>query len=192
MKRLRRLQRCNPRRRELPSLTATKVQRADQGSNAAGVIGDVMTRSFTVQTGTAPADTARTWRDSRGLVTGATGFIGSHLVRRLAGPGAEVDAGSRQPAARQQQASGQRWHAADLGDPEATTELIRSTSPDVVFHLASAVTGRRDVRLVRPTLQSNLTSAVNLLTAVVGRQTRVVLAGSIEEPNEAEPVPPSP
>jgi len=121
-------------------------------------------------------------------VTGATGFIGSHLVRRLTWLGAQVHAVSRQP----QEDDSLTWHAADLGDPEATTELIRSTCPDIVFHLASAVTGVRDVKLVRPTLQSNLASAVNLLTAVVGRQTRVVLAGSIEEPQEAEPVPPSP
>lgn len=147
-----------------------------------------MTSSLTVQNSSLPADTPRSWSGSRVLVTGATGFIGSHLVRRLRRLGAEVHAVSRRP----QEGGSQIWHAVDLGDPEATAEVIRSTCPDIVFHLASAVTGIRDVKLVRPTLQSNLTSAVNVLTAVAGSETRVVLAGSIEEPNEAEPVPQSP
>lgn len=147
-----------------------------------------MTSSLTVQNRNLPADMPRSWRGSRVLVTGATGFIGAHLVRRLRWLGAEVHAVSRQP----QEGGSRSWHTVDLGDPEATAQVIRSTCPDIVFHLASAVTGVRDVKLVRPTLQSNLTSAVNVLTAVVGSQTRVVLAGSIEEPNEAEPVPQSP
>jgi UDP-glucose 4-epimerase len=147
-----------------------------------------MTSYLTVQNPNLPADTPGSWHSSRVLVTGATGFIGSHLARRLRWLGAEVHAVSRQP----QDGSSPIWHTVDLCDPEATAQVIRSTCPDIVFHLASAVTGVRDVKLVRPTLQSNLTSAVNLLTAVVGSQTRVVLAGSIEEPHEAEPVPPSP
>jgi nucleoside-diphosphate-sugar epimerase len=121
------------------------------------------------------------------VVTGATGFIGSHLVRRLESLGAQVHAVSRRPPD-----DGRRWHTADLGDAGVTGELVRATRPDVVFHLASAVTGIRDVNLVLPTLQSNLSSTVNLLTAVTGTDTRVVLAGSIEEPREADPVPPSP
>jgi UDP-glucose 4-epimerase len=148
-----------------------------------------MTRSLTVQPGTAAAGTTRPWFESRVLVTGATGFIGSYLARRLTWLGAEVHAVSRR---RPSGKSHQTWHEVDLGDPEATTRLVRATCPDIVFHLASAVTGRRNVELVRPTLLSNLTSAVNLLTAVVGRETRVVLAGSVEEPQEAEPVPQSP
>ncbi len=37
------------------------------------------------------------WHDTRVLVTGATGFIGGHLVRRLSTLGAQVHAVSRRP-----------------------------------------------------------------------------------------------
>ena len=61
-----------------------------------------------------------------------------------------------------------------------------SVAPDVVFHLASAVTGARDVDLVVPLMMANQAAAVNLLTAVAksAPATRVVLAGSVEEPHE--------
>jgi len=120
------------------------------------------------------------WRGVRALVTGATGFIGSHLVSRLTGLGAVVHAVSRQVHAD----DAATWHVADLCDADQVGAVIRAAAPAVVFHLASEVTGGREVRLVRPTLESNLDSAVNLLTAVADAvpNGRLVLAGSVEEP----------
>jgi nucleoside-diphosphate-sugar epimerase len=120
------------------------------------------------------------WRGMRALVTGATGFIGSHLVKRLVGLGAVVHAVSRRVHAN----GAVTWHVADLCDADQVGAVIRAAAPDVVFHLASEVTGGREVRLVRPTLESNLDSAVNLLTAVADAVPpgRLVLAGSVEEP----------
>ena len=67
--------------------------------------------------------------------------------------------------------------------------------PDWIFHLASHVTGARDLAVVLPTFHGNLTTTVNLLTAAteVGCQ-RLVLVGSLEEPElgTAEAVPASP
>jgi nucleoside-diphosphate-sugar epimerase len=117
----------------------------------------------------------------RALVTGATGFIGSHLVRRLDALGAEVHAVCRHPPSTSDH--GEIWRAADLNNADSMRDIIRSTRPDVVFHLASEVTGERDVRLVQRTLHANLVSVVNLLTAVAeAPATKVVLAGSLEEP----------
>ncbi|GAA4589128.1 UDP-glucose 4-epimerase [Planotetraspora phitsanulokensis] len=128
-----------------------------------------------------PLEGTRSWTGTRVLVTGATGFIGAHLARRLCSLGAEVHAVSRKP--REQSDHTETWHMADLTDTQATADLIRRTRPDIVFHLASAVTGARDVDIVLPTLAANLASAANLLTAVSATSgTRVVLAGSIEEP----------
>ncbi|TDE41355.1 NAD-dependent epimerase/dehydratase family protein [Nonomuraea mesophila] len=125
------------------------------------------------------------WQGTRTLVTGATGFIGAHLVRRLAGLGARVHAVSRRP----QEATGhvERWHAADLCDATATASLVEAVQPEVVFHLASEVTGVREPGMVAPTLAGNLGAAVNLLTAVTGGPVRsVVLAGSVEEPRDGQ------
>ena len=87
------------------------------------------------------------WRGVRVLVTGASGFIGSHLVRRLTDSGAEVHVVSRRP---QPGPGGPAWHVADLTEVGECLELVKSVAPDVVFHLASAVTGARDVDLVVP------------------------------------------
>jgi nucleoside-diphosphate-sugar epimerase len=129
------------------------------------------------------------WRSTRVLVTGATGFIGSHLARRLGSLGAEVHAVSRRPT----NTAGWTWHVADLADAAETEKLIATVRPNVVFHLASAVTGAREVELVAPTMAGNLISVVNLLTAAANQPgTRLVLAGSVEEPRAADPTPSSP
>jgi nucleoside-diphosphate-sugar epimerase len=134
------------------------------------------------------------WQGVRTLVTGGTGFIGSHLVQRLAGLGAVVHAVSRR--VREHVDGGETWHVADLCDADQVGEVIREVEPEVVFHLASEVTGAREVRMVRPTLESNLDSAVNLLTAVADAAPdgRLVLAGSVEEPrlSDGDTVPCSP
>jgi dTDP-D-glucose 4,6-dehydratase len=49
------------------------------------------------------------------LVTSASGFIGSHLVRRLTSTGADVDAVSRRP----QLDEVPTWHVADPTNPQA-------------------------------------------------------------------------
>jgi len=131
------------------------------------------------------------WGGARALVTGASGFIGAHLTRRLAELGAVVHAVSRRPGRVSEH--GEVWHAADLADPEAALGLLRRVRPDYVFHLASAVTGARDPGIVRATLDGNLGAAVNLLAAATEVPLRrLVLAGSVEEPREGDPTPQSP
>lgn len=138
------------------------------------------------------AAAGRRWSGTRVLVTGTTGFIGSHLATRLAGYGAEVHAVSRgRPDGAV--AGAYQWHRADLRELDETSDVVRTARPDVIFHLASEVTGAREVKLVVPTMRSNLMSAVNLLTAAADEpSTRVVLAGSIEEPRRGDPTPSSP
>jgi UDP-glucose 4-epimerase len=141
----------------------------------------------------------------RALVTGARGFIGSALCRRLIGSGVEVHAVSRNPPAnaghwRRTIAAGQpaqdmmiQWWNADLVQPEAAQSLIRAIRPDATFHLASLVTGSRDLKMVLPIFQNNFMTALNLLMATADNNAgRIVLAGSFEEPDKADSVPCSP
>ncbi|MEV0228336.1 NAD-dependent epimerase/dehydratase family protein [Nonomuraea sp. NPDC050786] len=122
------------------------------------------------------------WHGRRALVTGASGFIGARLVRRLTELGADVHGASRTGSGH------------DLRDPRAVDGLFAAVRPEVVFHLASEVNGARDVSVVGPTLEGNLRTTVNVLTAAAGTGCRVVLAGSSEEPRpgNGHAPPPSP
>jgi nucleoside-diphosphate-sugar epimerase len=115
------------------------------------------------------------------LVTGASGFLGSHLSRRLVAAGAQVHAVSR--VARPSDLPGMRWWQCELEDAEAVRGLLTRTKPEVIYHLSGAVNGAPELRLVLPTFHSLLGSAVNLLTVAAEQGCRrVVLVGSLEEP----------
>ena len=127
------------------------------------------------------------------LITGASGFIGSHLLRRLYEEGTEVHALSRTKHSSDDNRL--YWWQVDLAETEAVRKLVKTIKPDVVFHLASHNVGARDLDLVMLTFRSNLMSTVNLFTAIseIGCR-RVVLASSMEEPalGDAHAIPSSP
>jgi nucleoside-diphosphate-sugar epimerase len=125
---------------------------------------------------------AKPWRETRALVTGASGFLGSHLCRRLLAEQAEVHAVSRTLRAPEAE-DGVHWWQCDAVDAVAVHDLVSRVKPDVVFHFGGMVTAAPDVRLVLPTFHSLLTSTVNVLAAVteVGR-CRVILPASLEDP----------
>lgn len=126
-------------------------------------------------------------RGERILLTGASGFLGAALRRRLAGAGAEVHGVARTAPGTPGPAL--PIHAVDLTDESASRALVDEVRPHRIFHLASLVTGRRDLDLVVPTLEANLAAAVHLMVAaaVTGGVERFVLAGSMEEPEGDEP-----
>jgi len=141
------------------------------------------------------------------LVTGAHGFIGSALCRKLAASGVRVHAVSRKPCAHAKhwshavpgdtsctaQATTVQWWHADLVELEAARKLIQALQPDTTFHLASLVTGSRSLEMVLPIFQNNLVPAFNLLLATAENGAgRIVLAGSFEEPDGIDSVPCSP
>lgn len=126
------------------------------------------------------------------LVTGASGFIGSHLCDHLTQCGGEVHAVSRMKRGDE---NGLRWLQGDFSEITTVHELMTAVRPDLIFHLASHVVGTRDLEVVLPTFQSNLVSTVNLLTVAseIGCR-RIVLIGSLEEPEvtDQQAVPSSP
>lgn len=131
--------------------------------------------------------------NQRILVTGASGFIGTHLCRRLCQEGSEVHAISR--INHLESENRLRWWHGDLADATVVREIVTSIKPDVIFHLAGYPVGSRNLEHVLPSFRSNLMSTVNLLTVAseIGCR-RIVLTGSLEEPDfrDLNAVPSSP
>lgn len=126
----------------------------------------------------------------RVLVTGASGFIGSHLCRRLLRSGAEVHAISRRAVSDQGDI---RWWQNDLSSSEDIEAVLAEVKPHLVFHLAAEVSGTRDLAAVTSMLQHNLVASVNLMVAATRQGCdRIVVAGSLEEPAADADVPVSP
>ncbi len=139
-----------------------------------------------------PMGSHRFWSQRRVLVTGGTGFIGSHVCRRIAEAGGDVYATSR---TRTGVDDGITWVKADFSDIAAARATIADVRPSVVYHFAGSVGAAPELKLVVPTFHSLLTSTVNALTAAAEAGCeRIVLPGSLTEavPGEDPPVPLSP
>ena len=73
------------------------------------------------------------------LVTGAAGFLGSALVRRLRANGSEVRVLVRRSLPWMQRDTGIQWVVGDLGDPEVVSHAVKGV--DVVYHVGAAMRG---------------------------------------------------
>lgn len=127
------------------------------------------------------------------FITGASGFLGSHLCDRLCKNNVEVHAVSRTERTSDQD-SLQWWHG-NMEDIEVVQNLFHTIKPDVVFHLSGMVTGAAGAELVLPTFNSLLVTTVNILTVAAKTGCdRVILIASLEEPepgqNEVTPISP--
>ena len=130
---------------------------------------------------------------TRLLVTGAAGFIGCHVCRRLSAYDLQLHATSRRDAPRH--AGGPTWWQADMADLAAATRIFSAVKPDIVVHLAGMTGGRIDRDLVLPAYHSLATSTANVLVLASEHGCRrVVLFGSLNEPvpSREAPIPTSP
>ena len=134
-----------------------------------------------------------TYKETSVLVTGASGFIGTHLCRHLSQQGAKVTGTYLNHKPKGEHGE---WARLDLTDQEAVSNLIHHLQPDFIFHLAGHVQGRREIDSIFPTLENNLISTINLLIAAqqAGCCKRLVISNSQEEPDQsnAKAIPSSP
>src|SRR3989338_2238088 len=128
------------------------------------------------------------------LITGITGFVGSHLAEHLLSRGDDVY-------------GTMRWRSrldnivhikdklklieSDIRDSYSIEKAIKSTQPDVIFHLAAQSYVHTSFHAPQETLSTNIIGTVNLLEAVRSSNSNPVvqIAGSSEEygfvlPNE--------
>lgn len=122
------------------------------------------------------------------LVTGATGFVGSHLVRRLARDGWTIHVLSRVGSRSDEHASPQAIRHIHDGGIESMLECVARCKPDVVFHLASLFLSEHNTRDVDPLIQSNVLFGSQLLEAMsVNKITRFLNTGTSWQHYENEP-----
>jgi len=103
------------------------------------------------------------------LITGANGFIGSHLTRKLISYGARVTAFIEPDTSlwRLEDLTAQiEVCYADITDYDNTAELIKKTRPAKIYHLAACVDVTRSIDLLDRMLDVNLRGTVNLLRAL--------------------------
>jgi GDP-4-dehydro-6-deoxy-D-mannose reductase len=123
----------------------------------------------------------------RVLITGVTGFVGSHMAEYVLAQNAEVFGACR-------------WRSnteniellrnriqlveADLRDPTSVGEMLATARPDWIFHLAGQSQVMTSWHAPAETLQTNVIGQVHLLEAIRQRGApfpRVLVVGSSEE-----------
>lgn len=104
------------------------------------------------------------------LVTGARGFIGSHLVRRLLEEKAEVHVLLRKDTNqfRIQDIIENLivWYG-DLKEYPSICDCIRNSRPQIIFHFAALRDVTRDFELIDPMIDINIKGTLNLLKGVI-------------------------
>jgi nucleoside-diphosphate-sugar epimerase len=113
----------------------------------------------------------------RVLVTGATGFIGSHLARRLVADGADVHVlTSTVSSVYPVRLLGIRdqvvLHGGNLTDPSAMASVVERAKPSIVFHLGAYTHVGKSWNRLDECIQTNVQGTVNLLQALARDECR--------------------
>src|ERR687887_2863428 len=120
------------------------------------------------------------------LITGITGFVGSHLAELALARGAEV-VGALRWRSNTEHIEPLRERLtliqSDLRDLSSTRELVERAAPDYIVHLAAQSFVAASWQTPAETLMTNAISQMNLFEAIrqLGSKARFLVIGSSEE-----------
>lgn len=100
------------------------------------------------------------------MITGASGFVGRHLVALCRQRGATVVGVGRTAADDGLRGELDEFAVADLADAEAIADAVRAARPERVFHLAAQASVPASWKAPGRTIAGNLACSLNLLEAV--------------------------
>ena len=106
---------------------------------------------------------------SRVLITGITGFIGSHLAERLIADGHEVHGIAFEPPPHPNLAAiapKVRIHRADLADADALRDAVAAARPDALVHLAGQAIPSLAQKDAGATVAVNVVGTANVIAAL--------------------------
>lgn len=110
------------------------------------------------------------------LVTGATGFIGKHLARRLVQDGWKVHMLSRATSRLPDKPEFiQITNYIYDGSTESVVNCVAQVKPDVVFHLASLFISQHSAQDITPLILSNVLFGNQLLDAMQANNVRYLI-----------------
>ena len=115
------------------------------------------------------------------LVTGATGFVGGHLIDRLAGSSPVI--GWYRPSGHSPSGlAAVDWEAVDVLDRSRVIEAVHAAQPSRIYHLAAAPHVGASWQTVVTNLETNALGTHYLLEAVrkLGRPCRVLVVSSAQ------------
>ena len=124
----------------------------------------------------------------RALVTGITGFVGSHLAEYLLKEGLEV-IGTTRPRSKTENIDHLKAQVtlveADIRDYASVLGIVDKYYPSYIFHLAAQSFVPMSWKAPSETLVTNIVGTANVLEALkfleVGEDVKVLVAGSSEE-----------
>ncbi|MFI9202954.1 SDR family NAD(P)-dependent oxidoreductase [Streptomyces sp. NPDC053048] len=106
---------------------------------------------------------------ARVLVTGADGYLGTSVVRRLCEAGCEVLGLTRRPAGAARRADGARPVRGDVRDARGLAAMVREERIDAICHLAALTRTADSRRDPLGYFATNVQGTVNVLGALTGR-----------------------
>ena len=112
----------------------------------------------------------------RVLVTGGSGYVGSHAVRELAAAGHEVIIFDNLSTGQRRLAEGFPLIEGDIGDVEALSVPLRQA--DAVMHFAASAYVGESVESPRKYFRNNVENALKLLDAVLASDVRLFVFSS--------------
>lgn len=117
------------------------------------------------------------------LVTGGSGFVGSHLIKELQSQGYTDIYATTFSSASMTLLDADHVITVDLTDTMATEGLIANLKPDWIFHLASFSFVGKSFERGRELLTNNIGLQINLLESVRQHSpnSRILTVGSAEE-----------